>query len=84
MKTLKIAALGAFAATGLASTAIAQPNPDRASNAEASADQNGMMQGDMAGMMAMMNDPEMREQMTEMMRNCNRMMQMKQENMSGE
>lgn len=80
MKTLKIAALSAFAAIGLASAAVAQPNQDQAPNAEASADQKGMMQGDMDGMMAMMNDPEMKE----MMRNCMKMMKMKQENMSGE
>ena len=45
------------------------------------------MQGDMSGMepsgmMAMMNDPEMRAEMMEMMRNCNEMMKKKQEQMS--
>ena len=80
MKTLKMATLSAFAAIGLASAAFAQPNEDQAPNAGASADQQGMMQGDMDGMMAMMNDPEMKE----MMRNCMKMMKMKQENMSGE
>ena len=55
------------------------------------------MDGDMSGMMAMMNtpemraemmammnDPEMRAQMMDMMRNCNEMMKMKQEQMSNE
>lgn len=85
MKTFKLSALGAVAAIGLASAAaIAQPTAEQESSAEAPADQSGMMQENMAGMMAMMDNPDMREQMMEIMRNCNRMMQMKQENMSGE
>lgn len=80
MTNLKIAALSAFAAIGLTSAAVAQPSAERAPQIELPADQKGM-QGEMGGMMEMMKDPEMREQMKEMMRNCSRMMQMKQENM---
>ena len=83
MNTLKMAALGTFAALGLASAAIAQPQVNQPSGNEASQGQNRMEQGKMAGIMAMMNDPEMREAMMEMMRGCNKMMQMKQERMSG-
>lgn len=41
------------------------------------------MRGDMSGMMAMMNDPEMRAQMMEMMSNCKEMIKKKQDQMSG-
>ncbi len=84
MNNLKMAALGVFAALGIASAAVAQPKVDHPPRNEASTSQSGMKQGDMAGMMAMMNDPEMRKEMMEMMRNCNKMMKMKQEKMSGE
>ena len=89
MNNFKITALGALATIGLASAAIAQPKvdhqPDRAQGAQQQ--ERGEMQGDMSGMemsgmMAMMNDPEMRAQMMEMMRNCNEMMKKKQEQMS--
>ena len=88
MNNFKITALGALATIGLASAAIAQPKvdhqPDRAQGAQ---QQEREMQGDMSGMemsgmMAMMNDPEMRAEMMEMMRNCNEMMKKKQEQMS--
>ena len=78
MKTAKIAVLGVFAATGLASAAIAQPQGDRPAT-ETAADQKGMMEGNMGGMMAMMNNPEMKE----MMKNCMKMMKMKHGEASG-
>ena len=89
MNNFKITALGALATIGLASAAIAQPKvdhqPDRAQGAQQQ--ERGEMQGDMSGMemsgmMAMMNDPEMRAEMMEMMRNCNEMMKKKQGQMS--
>ena len=89
MNNFKITALGALATIGLASAAIAQPKvdhqPDRAQGAQQQ--ERGEMQGDMSGMemsgmIAMMNDPEMRAEMMEMMRNCNEMMKKKQEQMS--
>jgi hypothetical protein len=83
MNGLKMAALGTFAALGLASAAIAQPQVDQPSGNEASPGHKQMEQGNMAGMMTMMNDPEMRQAMMEMMHGCNKMMQMKQEKMSG-
>ena len=89
MNNFKITALGALATLGLASAAIAQPKvdhqPDRAQGAQQQ--ERGEMQGDMSGMemsgmMAMMNDPEMRAEMMEMMRNCNEMMKKKREQMA--
>ena len=41
-----------------------------------------MSEREMSGMMAMMNDPEMRAEMMEMMRNCNEMMKKKREQMA--
>lgn len=75
-KNLKIVAVGALAAIGLASGAVAQQNSTKAP--AMSAEQNrqvmsgGMQNGPMMGMMA---DPQMRKQMTEMMASCNAMMQ---------
>ena len=72
MNTFKMTALGALATVGLATTAVAQPKgdhrPDRAQNTQEQqrAEMRGGMQGDMremSGMMAMMNDPEMRAEM---------------------
>lgn len=93
MNNFKITALGALATIGLASAAIAQPKvdhqPDRAQSAQEQehGEMRGQMQGnmsgmEMSGMMAMMNDPEMRAEMMKMMRNCNEMMKKKQEQMS--
>lgn len=93
MNKLKFTALGALATLGLATAAFAQPKVDhRPQTAETSqtppsGPMQKDMQGDMSGMkmsdmMAMMNDPEMRTQMKEMMRNCNDMMMKKQERMS--
>lgn len=80
---LKMIGMGALAALGLASAAVAQQN--NAQKPAMSAEQHRQMMsggsgnGGMMGMM--MNDPEMRKQMTEMMSNCNRMME-KMGNMS--
>ena len=91
MNTFKMTALGALATVGLATTAVAQSKvdhrPDRAQNTQEQqrAEMRGGMQGDMremSGMMAMMNDPEMRAEMMEMMRNCNEMMKKKREQMA--
>jgi len=93
MNPLKLTALGALATVGLATTAVAQPKvdhrPDRAQNTQEQqrGEMRGGMQGDMSeremsGMMAMMNDPEMRAEMMEMMRNCNEMMKKKREQMA--
>ena len=81
---LKIIGLSALAALGLASAAVAQQS--NAQKPAMSAEQHRqMMSGgtENGGMMGMMkNDPEMRKQMTEMMSNCNRMME-KMGNMFG-
>ena len=88
-KKLKMAALGAVAAVGLASAgAFAQQAETQRTPANPQMNQGQMNQGmrDGAmmgnGMMGMMNDPEMRRQMSEMMSNCNRMME-RMGNMSG-
>ncbi|RIV84182.1 hypothetical protein [Aurantiacibacter zhengii] len=86
-------AIGVLATVGLATTAVAQPKvdarPDRTQTAQEQqrGEMRGGMQGDMSGMemsgmMAMMNDPEMRAEMMEMMRNCNEMMKKKREQMA--
>lgn len=81
---LKIIGIGAVAAFGLASAAVAQQNnpqkPAMSGEQHRQMMSGGMQNGGMMGMM--MNDPEMRKQMTEMMSNCNRMME-KMGNMSG-
>jgi hypothetical protein len=69
----KTALVGVVVAMGLASSgALAQ-------GGDATVPENSQMtrDGGMANgqMMAMMNDPEMRGQMTAMMENCNRMME---------
>ena len=73
---LKIAAVGALAAFGLASAAVAQQNNEPKPNMSAQQHQQmrsgGMQNGHMVEMMA---DPKMRQQMTEMMKGCNQMMQ---------
>lgn len=77
MKHLKLVALGAAAAAGIASAAFAQQpatgqQPGNRPTTHQKMNQSGSM--GMMGMMGMMNDPEMRKQMTDMMRNCNQMM----------
>lgn len=77
-KNFKTAALTAVAALGLASAgAFAQQTSTERAPANPQMNQRMMQNGgDMkGGMMGMMNDPEMRKQMTEMMKNCNRMME---------
>ena len=82
-KNLKIIGIGTIAALGLASAAVAQQNnaqkPTMSPEQHRQMMSGGKENGDMMGMM--MKDPEMRKQMTEMMSNCNRMME-KMSNMS--
>lgn len=78
MKTnLKTAATGAVLALGLASaSAFAQPSDNQKAPSSPQMDQQMMRDGGMgSGMMGMMQDPEMRKQMTRMMSNCNKMME---------
>ncbi|OBX18939.1 hypothetical protein A9995_10380 [Erythrobacter sp. QSSC1-22B] len=81
MTTLKIAALSAFAALGISSAALAQTKDERSEKNAMPADHSEMMAGDMGGMKGMMNDPEMREQMKQMMSNCHKMMEAKHDKM---
>lgn len=77
-KNLKIIGVGALAAVGLASAAVAQQSDARQPAMSAEQHRQMMSGGNMAGndqmMGMMMNDPEMKKQMAEMMDNCNRMM----------
>lgn len=76
MNTLKIAAVGAVAALGLASAAVAQQSSGQKPNMTAQQHQQMMAGGMQNGqMMATMADPQMRQQMMEMMKGCNQMMQ---------
>ena len=81
-KTMKMLMAGAAASLGLASAAVAQQGTQQnsAQNQTMTPEQHRQMMsaGNMGQgqMNMMMNDPEMRKQMTEMMGNCNRMMQM--------
>ncbi len=77
-KNLKIIGVGALAAVGLASAAVAQqsntqqPAMSAEQHRQMMSDGNKMGNGQMMG--KMMTDPEMRKQMGAMMDNCNRMM----------
>ncbi len=74
--TLKIAAVGALAALGLASAAVAQQSSGQMPNMTAQQHQQMMAGGMQNGqMMATMADPQMRQQMMQMMKDCNQMMQ---------
>ncbi len=79
MKTnFKVVAFTAIAALGLVSTgAVAQPKShglrDRAPASQQAPQNQEMRQGG-DSMMPMMADPEMRQQMLEMMKKCNQMM----------
>ena len=81
-KTMKMLMAGAAASLGLASAAVAQQGTQQndAQHQTMTPEQHRqMMSGGNMGqgqMNMMMNDPQMRKQMTEMMTNCNRMMQM--------
>ena len=86
-KRMKIVVTGIVAGLGLASAAVAQQSPQQ--NAEQrqgmTPEQHRQMMsgGNMGqGQMMMMNDPQMRKQMMDMMASCTRMMQM-MGNMSG-
>lgn len=76
MKTkLKIIGVGALAAAGLASAAVAQQSSVQKPAMSAEQHRQMMTAGTQNGQMATMADPEMRKQMTAMMESCNRMMQ---------
>ena len=84
-RNFKMAVFGAVTAVGLASAgALAQQGDTQRAPANPQMNEQMMRDGGTmgGGMMAMMNDPEMRRQMTEMMSNCNRMME-RMGNMSG-
>lgn len=73
---LKIAAIGAGAALAVASaSALAQQPTNPSPQPNAPMNHQMMKDGGGLGMMGMMQDPEMRRQMSEMMSNCNRMME---------
>ena len=74
---MKTAAIGAVVALGLASaSAFAQPTDSQKGPSSPQMNQQMMRDGGMgSGMMGMMQDPEMRKQMTRMMSNCNKMME---------
>lgn len=75
INTLKIAAVGAVAALGLASAAVAQQSSGQKPNMTAQQHQQMMSGGMQNGqMMATMADPQMGQQMMEMMKGCNQMM----------
>lgn len=73
MNNLKIAAVGALAALGLASTAAAQQSSGQKPNMPAAQHQKMITGGMQNGQM--MSDPQMRQQMMQMMQGCNRMME---------
>ena len=75
MNTLKIAAVGALAALGLTSAAVAQQSSGQKPNM--SAQQHQQMSGGMQNgqAMPMMSGPQMRQQVMQMMKGCNQMMQ---------
>ena len=87
-KTMKMLVMGVVGAVGLTSAAVAQQSTQQntAQRQGMTPEQHRqMMSGGNMGqghMNMMMNDPQMRKQMTDMMANCNRMMQM-MGNMSG-
>jgi Spy/CpxP family protein refolding chaperone len=71
--TLKTIAIAAAAVIGIASSgAFAQQSDAQSSGSSQMMKHGGMAKGQM---MAMMDDPKMRQQMKGMMANCNRMME---------
>lgn len=80
-RKIKFTAVAAVAAVGFATAAVAQQASPQAPSTAPAAERQGHMMGQggqmgrgmMGGMM--MNDPEMRSQMVQMMKNCNRMME---------
>lgn len=75
---MKILGLGAAATLGLASaSALAQQSVNSFSSQPSNAQAHQQMMGgaNMGGMMEMMNNAEMRQQMQKMMTSCNQMMQ---------
>ncbi len=76
MNTLKIAAVGALAALGLASAAVAQQSSGQKPNMSAQQHQQMMSGGKQDGQtMPKMANPQMRQKMMQMMKDCNQMMQ---------
>lgn len=76
MNPLKIAAVGALAALGLSSAAVAQQSSGQKPNMSAQQHQQMMSSGMQNGQtMPMMAEPQMRQQMMQMMKDCNHMMQ---------
>lgn len=76
MNPLKIAAFGTLATLGLSTAAVAQQGSSQKPNRSAQQHQqmmSGAMQGGQA--MPMMAEPEMRQQMMQMMKGCHQMMQ---------
>lgn len=80
-RKIKFTAITAVAAAGFATAALAQQGSPQAPTDAPAAEHQGRMMGQggqmdhgmMGGMM--MNDPEMRGEMVQMMKNCNRMME---------
>ncbi len=74
---LKTAGIGVAVALGLISVgALAQPNTGQKAPAESRMNHQMMDGGNMGGgMMGMMKDPEMRKEMMQMMKSCNKMME---------
>lgn len=76
LRNLKLTAIGATAALALASaSAFAQQAMNPSPQPDAPMNHQMMKEGGGMGMMGMMQDPEMRRQMSAMMSNCNRMME---------
>ena len=76
MNPLRIAAVGALAALGLSTAAMAQQSSGQKPNMSAQQHQQMMSGGMQNGQtMPMMADSQMRQQMMQMMKGCNQMMQ---------
>lgn len=72
-KQIKLTAIGLAAAAGLASAALAQ-QPAAARSEQPAQARSGQGMGQGGSMMMPMMNPETRQQMTEMMAKCNKMM----------
>lgn len=77
INNLKIAGIGAAVALGIISAgAVAQPGTGQKAPTESRMNHQMMDGGNMGrGMMGMMKDPEMRKEMMQMMKSCNKMME---------
>ena len=73
---LKVAAVGALAAIGLSSAAVAQQSSGQKPSMSAQQHQQMISGGMQNGQtMPMMAEPQMRQRMMQMMKGCNQMMQ---------